>query len=190
MTYVLDVVLNRDQEIVSAFGGDLLPMHAAATATAGRLAMRPVPRPFDVVVTTNSGFRLDQNLYQAVKGHVGGVPGDLPRRHHRVRRRVPRRLPRPRLVPGRPRLRALPATLLETIEARSAGETVPDQWQLRIQARIEARVPAFRRFRSQVAALGTSPGTSVRRTVERSPAGGPARVGRRVADQAQQYQRA
>ena len=30
--------------------------------------MRAVPAPFDVVVTTNSGFPLDQNLYQAVKG--------------------------------------------------------------------------------------------------------------------------
>jgi hypothetical protein len=30
--------------------------------------MRAVPEPFDVVVTTNSGYPLDQNLYQAVKG--------------------------------------------------------------------------------------------------------------------------
>ena len=30
--------------------------------------MRAVPAPFDVVVTTNSGYPLDQNLYQAVKG--------------------------------------------------------------------------------------------------------------------------
>ena len=30
--------------------------------------MQPVPHLFDVVVTTNSGYPLDQNLYQAVKG--------------------------------------------------------------------------------------------------------------------------
>ena len=41
---------------------------AAACAVAKRTAMRAVPQPFDVVVTTNSGFPLDQNLYQAVKG--------------------------------------------------------------------------------------------------------------------------
>ncbi len=30
--------------------------------------MRPVNSPYDLVVTTNSGFPLDMNLYQAVKG--------------------------------------------------------------------------------------------------------------------------
>ena len=30
--------------------------------------MVPVHAPFDVVVTTNSGYPLDQNLYQAIKG--------------------------------------------------------------------------------------------------------------------------
>ena len=30
--------------------------------------MGPVAAPFDVVLTTNSGYPLDQNLYQTVKG--------------------------------------------------------------------------------------------------------------------------
>ena len=30
--------------------------------------MRPVDQYFDIVITTNSGFPLDQNLYQSVKG--------------------------------------------------------------------------------------------------------------------------
>src|SRR5436309_6423881 len=34
VTFALDVVLNRDKDIVAAFGGDLSPMHAAATAAA------------------------------------------------------------------------------------------------------------------------------------------------------------
>jgi nickel-dependent lactate racemase len=32
------------------------------------MAMQPVDAPFEVVVTTNSGYPLDLNLYQAVKG--------------------------------------------------------------------------------------------------------------------------
>jgi nickel-dependent lactate racemase len=31
-------------------------------------AMVAVDAPYDIVVTTNSGFPLDQNLYQSVKG--------------------------------------------------------------------------------------------------------------------------
>ena len=37
-----------------------------ACRAAGPIAMRPVAEPFDVVVTSNSGFPLDQNLYQAL----------------------------------------------------------------------------------------------------------------------------
>ena len=52
-----------------AFGGELLAdARRRLRPLAARLAMRPVPAPFDVVVTTNAGFPLDQNLYQAVKG--------------------------------------------------------------------------------------------------------------------------
>jgi nickel-dependent lactate racemase len=43
-------------------------MHREARALARREAMVRVDAPFDVVVTSNSGYPLDQNLYQAVKG--------------------------------------------------------------------------------------------------------------------------
>src|SRR3954462_14492557 len=80
-TYGFDVILNRDQDVVRAFGGDLLPMHADAVAAAREIAMVPVPAPFDVVVTTGSGYPLDQNLYQSVKGmsaaHQVVRPGGL-----------------------------------------------------------------------------------------------------------------
>ena len=66
--FALDVVLNREQAIVQAFGGPVLEMHAEARKLTRRLAMSPVPSLFEVVVTTGSGYPLDQNLYQAVKG--------------------------------------------------------------------------------------------------------------------------
>ena len=98
--FALDVVLNRDQDIVGRSAGRCSPMHAAAIETARAVAMRPVEPDFDVVVTTNSGFPLDQNLYQAVKGMSRGRPGGPAGRRDRLRGRVPGRLPRPRLVPG------------------------------------------------------------------------------------------
>ena len=66
--FACDVVLNRRHEIVAAFAGELFAMHRAATARAREVAMQVVPHRFDVVVTSNAGFPLDQNLYQAVKG--------------------------------------------------------------------------------------------------------------------------
>jgi nickel-dependent lactate racemase len=64
----VDVLLDGEKRVTHVYAGELSAMHAAACATALEVAMRPVPRPFEVVVTTGSGFPLDQNLYQAVKG--------------------------------------------------------------------------------------------------------------------------
>ena len=66
--FSVDVTINRDQRITSVYAGELFGVHKAACAVARRLAMQPVDTAFDVVLTTNSGYPLDQNLYQAVKG--------------------------------------------------------------------------------------------------------------------------
>jgi nickel-dependent lactate racemase len=67
-TFLLNVTLNAARQITGVFAGDLLAAHAAGCAFARKAAMVPVARPYDVVVTTNSGYPLDQNLYQCVKG--------------------------------------------------------------------------------------------------------------------------
>ena len=66
--FSVDVTINRDHRITSVYAGELFAVHEAACAVSRRLAMQPVQAPFDVVLTTNSGYPLDQNLYQAVKG--------------------------------------------------------------------------------------------------------------------------
>ena len=66
--FSVDVTINRDKRITSVYAGELFAVHKAACAVAQRLAMQPVSAPFDLVLTTNSGYPLDQNLYQAVKG--------------------------------------------------------------------------------------------------------------------------
>lgn len=66
--FALDVVLDREKRIVKAFAGELFPMHRAACDLVRSSSMQAVPAPFDVVLTSNAGFPLDQNLYQAVKG--------------------------------------------------------------------------------------------------------------------------
>jgi nickel-dependent lactate racemase len=66
--FLLNVTLNRDKAVTGVFAGDLDQAHAAGCAFVKRSAMVAVERPFDIVVTTNSGYPLDINLYQSVKG--------------------------------------------------------------------------------------------------------------------------
>ena len=66
--FSLDVTINRNHQITSAYAGEMFRVHKAACQVARHSAMQAVDAPFDVVLTTNSGYPLDQNLYQAVKG--------------------------------------------------------------------------------------------------------------------------
>ncbi len=67
-TFLLNVAMNLRREITGVYAGDVIQAHAAGCAFVGEHALVSVEQPFDVVVTTNSGYPQDQNLYQAVKG--------------------------------------------------------------------------------------------------------------------------
>lgn len=129
-----DVVLNRDQQVVAAFAGPLSPMHDAACALVRELSMRPVDGRYDVVVTSNSGYPLDQNLYQAVKGISAAAqvvrPGGLIVAAAQCRDGFPDHGPFRRMLEGA----GSPQDLLADILGRE--ETVPDQWQAQILARV------------------------------------------------------
>ena len=66
--FLLNVTLNRQHQLTGVFAGGLVQAHARATEFARETAMIAVDEPFDIVLTTNSGYPLDINLYQAVKG--------------------------------------------------------------------------------------------------------------------------
>jgi lactate racemase len=67
-TFLVNVALNRDKRITRVFAGEMYAAHQAGCKFVGECSMVPVPAPFDVVITSNSGYPLDLNLYQAVKG--------------------------------------------------------------------------------------------------------------------------
>jgi nickel-dependent lactate racemase len=67
-SFLLNVTLNQRREITGVFAGDMLTAHRAGVAFVRKTAMQPVPHPFDIIITSNSGYPLDLNLYQAVKG--------------------------------------------------------------------------------------------------------------------------
>lgn len=66
--FMLNVTLNREKEITEVFAGELYEAHDKGCLFAKEHAMYRCEERFDVVITSNSGYPLDQNLYQAVKG--------------------------------------------------------------------------------------------------------------------------
>ena len=135
--FAVDVTLNRAQQITAVFAGGLFAEHRAACAAAMRDAMREVDAPFDVVLTTNSGYPLDQNLYQAVKGMSAAA---------KVVKRGGTIICAAECRDGLPAhgsygevlaSRSSPQELLEMITA--PGYSKPDQWQVQIQAQVQTR---------------------------------------------------
>jgi nickel-dependent lactate racemase len=66
--FSIDVAINRDRSITHVEAGELFSVHQGVRTVVKQTAMQVFTEPFDVVVTTNSGYPLDQNLYQAIKG--------------------------------------------------------------------------------------------------------------------------
>ena len=66
--FMLNVTLNGEKQITGVVAGDVIAAHREGCKFVKETAMYAVDEPFDIVVTTNSGYPLDQNLYQTVKG--------------------------------------------------------------------------------------------------------------------------
>jgi nickel-dependent lactate racemase len=66
--FLLNVTLNQERQITGVFAGELVEAHRAGAAFVRQRAVQPVPEAFDIVIASNSGYPLDLNLYQAVKG--------------------------------------------------------------------------------------------------------------------------
>jgi nickel-dependent lactate racemase len=141
--FCVNVTVNRDRAITGMFCGEVQSAHQAGCAFARSTAMVACPEPFPIVVTTNSGYPLDQNLYQAVKGMSaaaqivadGGYIAAAARCNDGF--------------PAHGNFKQLlfdhdsPRALLDTIEA--PGFSLYDQWEAQILAliRLKARVGLY-----------------------------------------------
>lgn len=66
VAFILNVALNGKKQIVGAWAGDLEQAHAAGVAFVRAWSQCPSITG-DIVITTNGGYPLDQNLYQSPK---------------------------------------------------------------------------------------------------------------------------
>jgi nickel-dependent lactate racemase len=121
--FALDVTLNREQQITAAFAGDILEQHRTACTHARD--------------TTNSGYPLDQNLYQAVKGMSAAAkivkPGGTIVCAAECRDGLPAHGSYGAILASQP----TPQALLEMI--CRPGYSTPDQWQVQVQSQIQLK---------------------------------------------------
>lgn len=67
LAFICNVVINSDKEVIHAVAGDLDLAHVAGREfLSSKCQVDSIPS--DIVITTNGGYPLDQNIYQAVKG--------------------------------------------------------------------------------------------------------------------------
>ena len=168
LDFCINVTLNRRREITRFFCGHPVAAHEEGCRFSKQTAMVACPRPFPVVVTTNSGYPLDQNLYQTVKGLSaaaqivceGGYIAAASRCNDGF--------------PAHGNFRTLlfqhdsPRALLDAIEA--PGFSVYDQWEAQLLAliRLKARVGLLSELEAEdVRRAHLEPIDDVARTVAR-----------------------
>ena len=134
LAYIVNVVLNAEKDVIYAVAGDPEAAHGKGTDFLFSLCGADAVDA-DIVITTNGGYPLDQNMYQAVKGMTaaeatvrrGGVivmlaeSGDGIGGDHFYHQ-----------LADEPDIEKTMALFL----SRSREETVPDQWQTQILLRI------------------------------------------------------
>ncbi|MFN2188198.1 MAG: nickel-dependent lactate racemase [Candidatus Promineifilaceae bacterium] len=140
-SFLVNVALNSAREVTGVFAGDMLEAHGKGTEFVKNTAMVAIHEPYDIVLTTNSGYPLDQNLYQSVKGlsaasqivRDGGAiiiaaacEDGLPE-HGRYAELL--------IEAGSPQ------GVLDLIS--KPGFSAQDQWQVQIQAQIQGRAEVY-----------------------------------------------
>ena len=134
LAFIVNVVIDERQKTVAAFAGNFLSAHRAGCDFLAEYC-EVAPAYADIVVSTNGGAPLDQNIYQSVKSmsaaEATANPGAIliicaecadgtgSEDFYRSLRDC-----------------ETPAALYDDIMATPQGETIPDQWESQILARI------------------------------------------------------
>jgi len=134
LNFILNVVINSEKKIINAFAGHWEKAHLKGCEFVSKLA-KVKTKPADIVITTNEGYPLDQNIYQSVKsmttaeavckkggviivtsecadGHGGESFYNTFTKANSIQE------------------------LMDKIINRDRNETIPDQWESQILARI------------------------------------------------------
>ena len=137
LDFIINVIINSEKEVMHAVAGDCDLAHIEGCKFLSGLC-KVNKAPADIVISTNGGYPLDQNIYQAVKGmtaaevtvNQGGIVimiaksndghgGDHFYKSFKEEKDVDR--------------------MMNAFLATPSEETIPDQWQSQIFARVLKR---------------------------------------------------
>ena len=140
-SFLVNVVLNRDKAITRVVAGDMQAAHRTGCDFVRSAAMVPVPEAFDIVITSNSGYPLDLNLYQAVKGMAAAALVVRPSGAIIIAADCWDGIPDHGLYGQLLREADSPQKLLDAIHAPDFLKQ--DQWQAQIQAQIQLKADVY-----------------------------------------------
>ena len=135
LAYIVNVVVDEEQHVAAAFAGDFIKAHEAGCAFLKSYCRVQPQQLGDIVITSNGGAPMDQNIYQTVKCMTaaelaikeGGImivcsysaDGTGGETFYNAIKNC-----------------ATPQALLDEIALVPMEETKPDQWEYQIMARI------------------------------------------------------
>ena len=166
--FLVNVTLNKDKEITGVFTGDLTHAHKHGTVFAKKVAMVPVNHSFDIVITSNSGYPLDLNLYQSVKGMSAAAKIVRKGGAIIITADCWDGIPDHGLYGKLLKESKSPAELLEKIQRSNVSKQ--DQWQAQIQAKIQLHAEIYVRSHNlmpeQIESALLKPSNRVEQTVQ------------------------
>ncbi len=139
--FLVNVTLNRAKQITGVFAGDMVTAHDAGMAFVRTTAMVPVDDLFDIVITTNSGYPLDMNLYQCGKGLSAAESIVRPGGAIIIAAECSDGIPDHGLFGKMLHAARSPQELYDTVMA--LPEPQQDQWSAQIQARVQLKASVY-----------------------------------------------
>ena len=135
LAYIVNVIIDEDKHVVAAFAGDAITAHRRGCDLLLKYCQVQPKQRGDIVISSNGGYPLDQNIYQSVKGltaaEAAAAPGAVlimvsscsdghggESFYHALRDCVS------------------PQKLMEQILATPQNRTQPDQWEFQILCRV------------------------------------------------------
>lgn len=139
--FMVNVTLDQAHRITGVYAGDYIQAHRVGCAAVAHMATQAVDAPFDLVITSNNGYPLDQNLYQSVKGMTAA--GQIVREGGAIITIAECRdgLPDHGNYKTLLQMRESPAALLDLINDPTF--LMHDQWQVQKQALVQLQATVY-----------------------------------------------